>query len=161
MMNEKIKIKQSHDADTRSAEGNVTKKQLLQNTYSHISDVQNIGDFIIDKFKEQLKNHDYTKIDYIDDFYKDFTNQLNNKEQNFKEMPWFKDKHLQERHHLNDRVPKDVNLIDVLEMVVDCCAAGLARSGNIYPITIPQEVIEKAIDNTKQLIIDNSEVIDE
>ena len=161
MKNDKIKIKQSHDADTRSAEGIVTKKQLLQNTYSHINDVQNIGNFIADKFKEQLKNHDYTKIDYIDDFYQDFINQLNNKEQNFKEMPWFKEKHLQERHHLNDRVPDDVNLIDVLEMVVDCCAAGLARSGNIYPITIPQEVIEKAIENTKQLIIDNSEVIDE
>lgn len=37
--------------------------------------------------------------------------------------------------------------------------AGLARSSNIYPITIPEDVIKRAIENTKQLIIDNCEVI--
>lgn len=63
-----------------------------------------------------------------------------------------------ERHHLNDSVPEDVNLVDVLEMVIDCTVAGLARSGEVYDITIPQEVLEQAIDNTKQLIINNTEV---
>ena len=71
-----------------------------------------------------------------------------------------KERHMTERHHLNDRVPEDVNLLDVLEMVIDCTCAGLARSGNVYPITIPQEVIEQAIENTKQMIINNTEIID-
>ena len=66
-----------------------------------------------------------------------------------------------ERHHLNDNVPEDVNLIDVLEMVIDCTVAGLARSGEVYNITIPNDVLIKAIDNTKNLIIDATEVIDE
>lgn len=65
-----------------------------------------------------------------------------------------------ERHHLNDSVPEDVNLIDVLEMVIDCTVAGLARSGSVYDITIPEDVLKKAIDNTKQMIIDNVDVIE-
>ena len=134
-------------------------KQLLQNTYSHISDVQNVGNWLADKLKQQLEQHDHTKVEYIDEFYKDFTEQLQSENKpNFKEMPWFKNRHMTERHHLNDSVPEDVNLLDVLEMVIDCTCAGLARSGEVYPITIPQEVIEQAIENTKQLIINNTEI---
>lgn len=156
---DKIVIKKSTDADTRSAEHLPTKKQLLQNTYSHIQDVQNVGNWLVDKLKEQLEQHDHTKVEYIDEFYKDFTKQLQSENKpNFKEMSWFKNRHMTERHHLNDSVPEDVNLLDVLEMVIDCTCAGLARSGDVYPITIPQEVIEQAIENTKQLIINNTEI---
>ena len=159
MEDNKIIIKRSKDADTRSAEGVPTKKQLLQNTYSHISAVQNVGNWLADKLKQQLEQHDHTKVEYIDEFYKDFTEQLQSENKpNFKEMPWFKNRHMTERHHLNDSVPEDVNLLDVLEMVIDCTCAGLARSGEVYPITIPQEVIEQAIENTKQLIINNTEI---
>ena len=66
-----------------------------------------------------------------------------------------------ERHHLNDSVPEDVNLIDVLEMVIDCTCAGLARSGDVYPIKISQEVLEMAIENTRNLIIENTEILED
>lgn len=156
-----IIIYKSNNADTRSAEPNVTKDQLEKDTLSHINDVQTVGYWLIDKLKLQLAEHDHTKLDYIDEFYKDFNEQLQSKDKpNFKEMPWFKNRHMTERHHLNDSVPDDVNLLDVLEMVIDCTCAGLARSGDVYPITIKQEVLEKAIENTKNLIIDNTEVID-
>ena len=75
-------------------------------------------------------------------------------------MPWFKNRHMTERHHLNDSVPEDVNLIDVLEMVIDCTVAGLARSGNVYPITISPEVLQKAVENTSNLIINNTKIVD-
>ena len=152
----KIQIKISKNADTRSAEGNVTKEDLWNNTQSHINDVINVGNFLADYFKGQLGNHDYTKEKYIDMFYEDFKSGRQGAA--FKELPWYSI-HLMERHHLNDRVPDDVNLLDVLEMVVDCTVAGLARSGEVWPITIPNDVLRKAIDNTKQLIIDNVEVI--
>ena len=160
MEEEKIIIKRSKNADTRTAEGEVTKKELLQQTYSHIDDVNNVGNFLANKFKEQIKQHDYTKIEGIDQFYEDFTS--GKKDKDFKELPWWK-LHMTERHHLNDSVPEDVNLLDVLEMVIDCIVAGLARGGSvdkIYPITIPQEVLEQAIDNTKQLIINNTKLED-
>ena len=156
-MEEKIKIPKSQDADTRSAQGEVTKKSLLQNTYSHINDVNNVGDWLADKFKEQVKEHDHTKIEGIDQFYEDFTTGKQGGE--FKALPWWQ-LHMTERHHLNDSVPEDVNLLDVLEMVVDCTVAGLARSGEVYDITIPEDVLKKAIDNTKDLIINNTEIID-
>lgn len=161
MEDNKIIIKRSKDADTRSAEGIPTKKQLLQNTYSHIGDVQKVGKWLSNRFVEQLEHHDHTKVEYIDEFHNDFVEQLQaDNKPKFKEMPWFKERHMTERHHLNDRVPEDVNLLDVLEMVIDCTCAGLARSGNVYPITIPQEVLEQAIENTKQMIINNTEIVD-
>ena len=43
---------------------------------------------------------------------------------------------------------------------MDCTCAGLARSGDVYPISIPQDVLEKAIENTKNLIIANAEVVE-
>lgn len=151
----KIKIKKSENADTRSAKGNVTKEDLLNNSLSHIQDVKNVGYLFSELLKEQVEKHDYTKIQDIDMFYKDFASGLQGKE--FKSLPWYQ-KHLTERHHLNDRCPEDVNLIDVLEMVIDCSVAGLARSGNIFPIKIDNEILQKAIENTKQMIIDNVEV---
>lgn len=160
-MQEKIVIKRSKDADTRSAEGVPSKEQLLENSLSHIRDVNNVGKWLSQKFQENCLNHDHTKIEYIDEFHGDFVDQLTSDEKpKFKEMNWFKNRHLTERHHLNDSVPEDVNLLDVLEMVVDCTVAGLARSGEVYPITIPQEVIEQAIENTKNMIINNSEIVD-
>lgn len=105
--------------------------------------------------KKQVLEHDHTKLDYLDEFYEDFTSGKKGKE--FKKLPWWQI-HKTERHHLNDSVPEDVNLIDVLEMVIDCTVACLARSGEVYDITIPQDVLLKAINNTKQLIIDNTEI---
>ena len=122
--------------------------------------MQNVGYWLIEKLKNQLAEHDHTKLDYLDEFYNDFSKKLDDKNANFKDMKWFKERHMTERHHLNDIVPDDVNLLDILEMVIDCTCAGLTRSGEVYPITIPQEVVELAIENTKNLIIDNVEVVD-
>lgn len=154
---DKILIKQSRNADTRSAEKEVTEQELLDNTYSHISDVQNVGFWLAEILKKQVLKHDHTKVEFIDDFYNDFITGKQN--QDFKTLPWWQI-HLTERHHLNDSVPEDVNLIDVLEMVIDCTVAGLARSGDVYDITIPHDVLDRAINNTKQLIIDNVDVVE-
>ena len=154
---DKIEIKRSKNADTRSAEGIVSKEELLDNTLSHIDDVQHWGYRIAELLKKQVLEHDHTKVDNIDQFHEDFTSGRQGAD--FKSLPWWQI-HKTERHHLNDSVPEDVNLIDVLEMVIDCTVAGLARSGEVYGITIPDEVIQKAIANTSKLIIDNTEVVE-
>ena len=157
-MENKVIIKKSSDADSRTASKTVTKNQLIENTNLHIEDVNNVGTMLVNMFLLQIIKHDHTKLDYIDEFYDNFVRSLNG--ENFKDLDWWQI-HKTERHHLNDSVPEDVNLLDVLEMVVDCTVAGLARSGDVYPITIPQEVIEKAIENTKNLIINNVELVDD
>lgn len=63
--NETIKIQRSRNADTRSAEGEVSKEELLANTQSHINDVINVGNWIANKLKDQVQNHDHTKVEYI------------------------------------------------------------------------------------------------
>ena len=155
-----IIIYKSENADTRSANKGTTQDELEKSTLSHINDVQNVGYWLADRFKTQLANHDYTKLDYIDEFYHDFNEKLSDETKDFKNMEWFKNIHMQERHHLNDSVPDDVNMLDIMEMIVDCTCAGLARSGDVYPISIPDEVIKLAIENTKNMIIDNVEVVD-
>lgn len=155
-----IIIYKSQNADTRSAKQGTTKEELEQDTLSHIDDVQDVGYWLASKFKDQLAQHDHTKLEYIDEFYHDFNEKLQDGSKDFKNMNWFKNRHMTERHHLNDSVPEDVNMLDVLEMIVDCTCAGLARSGDVYPISIPQDVLEKAIENTKNLIIANAEVVE-
>jgi hypothetical protein len=63
------------------------------------------------------------------------------------------------RHHLQqeDGIPADVNLIDVLDFIADCVMAGMARSGSVYPLTLPPELLERAFQNTVTLL--KSEVV--
>lgn len=152
-----IKVRKTINADTRTAEAEVTKEMLIKDTKSHIEDVRNGCEFLAKMLIEAGKKHDHTKIDYMDEFYDNFKTRQQG--DNFKKLGWWQ-KHLTERHHLNDRVPDDVNLIDVLEMIVDCVMAGKARSGEVYEIVIEPDTITKAINNTQKLLENNIKVVD-
>lgn len=97
--------------------------------------------------------HDHDKLSNIDQFHEDFLT-------GFRQTTWWDNHRKVNRHHLttHDGVPEDVNLIDVLEMITDCVMAGKARSGKVYSVDIPPAVLQKAFDNTVQLLIDNVEV---
>jgi hypothetical protein len=56
--------------------------------------------------------------------------------------------------HLLSNCPKDVNLLDVLEMIADCVCAGMARSGDVRDVEINEEILNKALKNTVTLIKD-------
>lgn len=62
--------------------------------------------------------------------------------------------------HLLSNCPDDVNLIDVLEMIVDCVCAGLARSGDIRDLEINSEILDRAVKNTAKLIKGMIEVVE-
>ncbi len=53
-----------------------------------------------------------------------------------------------ERHHLKKFVPDDVNIIDLLEMLIDCVCAGMARTGDVYPMELPNDLLQKVVANT-------------
>ena len=65
-----------------------------------------------------------------------------------------------ERHHLKRHCPDDVNMLDVIEMICDCVAAGMARSGEVYDVDIPAEVLTKAVKITVELLKSHIQVID-
>lgn len=152
-MSKTIKIKETKQADTRTTDPNniPTKEVLLKESKDHIEAVSKTMKFLAAMAELAGNNHDYTKIEYIDEFYQNFVAVLKDHKIEFKELGWWK-KHLEERHHLNDQVPDDVNLIDVMEMICDCVCAGLARSGEVRPITIPYEVLGRAVQNTVELL---------
>jgi len=148
-----IKIKQSKTADSRTCDfSKIEEETLLASSKQHIMDVGKGMTFFIDMMEDAVNKHDHDKFSNIDQFYSDFVG-------GWKETTWF-DNHVKvNRHHLliPEGVPKDVNLIDVLEMIVDCVMAGMGRSGKVYDLDIDQDVLMKAFHNTVKLL--KSEVV--
>ena len=147
-----IKINRSSEADSRTATHKVSKDELLANSRQHIEDVQSAIHWMMWRLLRIGGRHDWTKLKYIKEFYHDFSASQDGFQGDFKQQHWFKDLHLKERHHLNDRCPDDVNLFDVLERIADCVMAGMARSGDIYPENISSEMLVKAYKNTMELL---------
>jgi hypothetical protein len=129
-----ISIRPSPTADTRTCDfANVTKDTLYESSDQHIRDVRRALDFFIDAIAEAQANHDPDKLT---------------------ETGWW-DRHRKlNRHHLEqpDGTPVDVNLIDVLDYIADCVMAGMARSGSVYPLKLGPELLERAFQNTVELL---------
>jgi len=144
-----IKIKKSENADSRTAKGKVDKEALLKASVQHIGDVQKAMGWFAAKIIEAGVSHDHTKISGIDDFYSSFSKGLTGDA--FKAEKWYQS-HLGERHHLNDRCPDDVTLIDVIERIADITTAGMGRSGSVYDNGLPPEILQKAYANTINML---------
>lgn len=147
-----IVIKETKHCDTRALEDgeHLTEEAVKHDTELHIEAVEKCGEYICDKIKEQFKEHDHTKLGkYLSAFTEALSNGFKGKE--FKDQDWWK-VHLTERHHLNDKVPDDVNLIDVLEMICDCVSAGMARTGEVYDVKLSEKVLKQAFDNTVEML---------
>jgi hypothetical protein len=117
----------------------------------HRQDVKNIMDELAFDIQIKGMNHDYTKKTEEELFYKNFTSTINTKTDFIKDE-WYKLHIEKERHHLLSRCPEDVNLLDVLEMIVDCVCAGLSRSGEVRDVEIDEKILSKALTNTTTLI---------
>jgi len=149
-----ITIKKSETADTRTCDyANVTRQKLLESSWQHIGDVKQALSFFSDMLATAAAHHDTDKITDIDGFHADFVT-------GFKQTGWW-DRHRKlNRHHLtqDDGIPDDVNLIDVLDFIADCVMAGMARSGSVYPLALPPELLERAFQNTVSMLKDNVQI---
>lgn len=150
-----IEIKKSETADTRTCDfANVTKKTLATSSRQHIADVVRALAFFQERLTIAAGEHDYDKLLELDWFHADFIT-------GFKKTGWW-DQHRQiHRHHLSspDGVPPDVNLIDILEFIADCVMAGMARSGSVYPLKLPEGLLQRAFDNTVELLKQEVKVV--
>jgi|SRR5580704_18075411 hypothetical protein len=152
-----IEIKKSPTADTRTCDfANVSKETLLVSSKQHIADVQAGLRFFGAVLIKASQVHDYDKITDINGFHRDFVT-------GFKQTEWWDRHRVLNRHHLNseDGVREDVNLIDVLDFIVDCVMAGMARSGSVYPLELTPELLERAFQNTVELLKQNMQVVEE
>lgn len=150
-----IEIEKSPTADTRTCDvSTVDKKTLLDSSRQHIMDVGKALAFFSSKLIEAASQHDYDKLTEIDWFHSDFKTK-------FKQCGWWDNHRKIHRHHLGqeDGIPAGVNLIDVIEYISDCVMAGMARSGSIYKIEAPDELLRKAFDNTVNLLVEQVKVL--
>lgn len=143
-----ITIQKSQTADTRTCDyANVTKETLLASSEQHIGDVRHALEFFVGRIRDAKAAHDTDKLTDIDGFHADFLT-------GFERHEWW-DRHRRlNRHHLTeaDGVPDDVNLIDVLDFISDCVMAGMARSGSVYALKLSPELLERAFQNTVELL---------
>jgi hypothetical protein len=143
-----IQISKSATADTRTCDfANTTKETLLASSRQHIGDVVKALAFFSGKLTEAAGEHDYDKLTGIDWFHSDFVT-------GFEQTGWWDNHRRIHRHHIDkeDGVPKDVNLIDVLEHIADCVMAGMARSGSVYDLKLSDELLQTAFKNTVDLL---------
>jgi len=143
-----IVIKKSPTADTRSCDFRLVDKETLrESTITHIGDVCK-GLYFFSKLLERAGvEHDRDKLTKLDSFHAEFRT-------GFKEHEWLDGHRANNRHHL-DRdagVPKDVNLLDVLEYIDDCVMASKARSGEWHDLKLSDELLQKAVRNTVELL---------
>jgi hypothetical protein len=143
-----ITIKKSATADTRTCDfANTTKETLLGSSLQHIGDVAQAMAFFSQQLFLAAACHDADKLTAIDWFHEDFVT-------GFEQTGWWDNHRKIHRHHLaqEDGVPEDVNLLDVIEYISDCVMAGMARSGSVYDLEMPPELLTKAFTNTVELL---------
>lgn len=151
-----IKIKKSPTADTRTCDwSKVTKEELLVASRQHIEDVAEGLALFHAWIEKTAVFHDRDKVTEIDGFHADFAT-------GFKQTTWWDNHRKVTRHHLSreDGVPEDVDLVDVIEHVVDCVMAGMARSGSVYDLDLPDELLQRALKNTVELLKANVQVVE-
>lgn len=148
-----IKIKKTTKCDTRALDKTFNITDIESDTKKHIKAVQDACLYLAIELVHQASLHDNTKLNkYLSAFYEALQSGFTGKE--FEGLDWWQVHINKERHHLNDRCPEDVNLIDVIEMLCDCVCAGLARTGSVYDINISNDILQKAVKNTVTLLKD-------
>lgn len=146
-----IRIQKSPTADTRTCDfANTSKETLLASSKQHIYDVRLALDYFASRVFKAGQEHDTDKITDIDGFHRDFVNGFSEPDY----TTWWRKHRELNRHHLThpDGTPVDVNLIDVLDYIADCTMAGMARSGSVYDITLPPELLQRAFANTAAML---------
>lgn len=154
-----ITIKPNPNGDTRTAPKDVTYAQFQTANDMHRDNVCDAMTVLADKIKLAGKKHDYSKKTAELQFYSDFRDAMND-DKSFVDGLWYRYHINAERHHLMSRCPDDVNLIDVLEMIVDCVCAGIARSGEVRELEISTDILEKAVKNTVTMLVKEIEVVE-
>jgi hypothetical protein len=139
-----IEINKTIAADTRSCDwSKVTKDELLTASMEHINHVGAGMHFFIQKLNYVILTHDITKLTHFNWFHDDFLT-------GFKQVGWYQFHKEKERHHISspDGVRDDVDVIDLIEHLVDCVMAGMARTGEVYPINLSNELLQNIVKNT-------------
>jgi len=129
-MSDKIIIKNTSDADSRTADDTLTREKLYDATETHIEEVGQIMDWFGKRLHEIGLKHDFTKMGANFDEYAEVV-LARLPEGEFEETDWCQRHYFEERHHVNSDAKTDVNLLDILEHIADVVDAGKGRAGHV------------------------------
>lgn len=155
-----IDIEKNNLGDTRTTDRKPSFDEFTHANWQHREDVRIVMRGIADIITEAGLKHDYTKQTDVVQFYCDFCKVLDGSTEKFTDMDWYQTHIREERHHINSRCPDDVDLIDIIEHIVDCCCAEKTRSGYISPVVIDPGILQKAVENTVKLIDNNTRIVE-
>lgn len=158
----KVKVVKNSNGDTRHADHIPTISEFNNANESHRGDVDRLIERFCALLKKSADRHDWSKVrePYRSMFYRDMVATMEGRMQ-FEDGEWYKLHYEKlERHHLGKYAPDDVDLFDVIEMVCDCVAAGMARSGEVRPLEIADGVFQKALANTVRILQNEIELTD-
>lgn len=158
-----VKMKRNCLGDTRTATHMPTREEFKEANWSHKDDVLNLAVAFATELRSRVGNHDWTKVQApYDEMFYDLMRSTIEDGADFMDGEWARLHYdVLERHHLSRHCPSDVTLFDVLEMIFDCVSAGMTRSGSVYPIELPDEVLQKAMSNTVDYLVKHVEVTDD
>lgn len=147
-------IQKATDLDNENADAST----LYKDTKQHIREVRQLMLLFGWRLKYVARHHDWTKLEYFDDFADDVFERKC--EDDFKKREWYNTHTTLERHHLNATTPEDVNLWDVIEFMCDCICAGYSRQGwlNEELLELDDEVLQLAYKNTIRYLANEIEV---
>lgn len=154
-----IILNRNPNGDTRTASKDTNYTQFSMANEKHRMEVAGVMESLAHTIYNVGYAHDWTKKVYSDMFYEDFMKTLNNRT-DFTKSNWYMIHVEKERHHLLSRCPEDVDLLDVIEMIVDCVCAGKTRSGEVRSLEISDDILRKALQNTVKLVDEMTEVVE-
>lgn len=129
-MGEKIVLEDTSNADSRTSKGITSLAEVYRATKTHQGDVRRVMNYYAELLNKRGKSHDWTKTENFDEEY-GFLVTNNIRDEEFIESEWWW-RHIRlERHHCKEYAHKDVNLIDILEMIADRVTAEKGRTGII------------------------------
>lgn len=136
---------------SKPVDSDLDVQDLIYDSSAHIAQVRLCLKHFQDLLETAGLSHDLDKLTQAADFHRELVS-------GFKECLWWTNHLVNSRHHLLSRIPADVNLLDVLEMVADSVTSGLARTGQFYPLQLPSELLQLALQNTVSQLLAVTEV---
>ena len=155
----KIKIIKNPHGDTRHAPKDTTFAEFHQANFDHILDVQAVMFALAKRLEKQGEDHDRTKLEYEERFWRDFQAALLNGE-DFTKSWWYLMHVHEEKHHPLSNCHHDINLLDVIEMIVDCVCAAKTRAGSLGQLKLDEDILRLAFRNAVMLVDDMTEVVE-
>jgi hypothetical protein len=120
--------------DTRQGIQNIpSEEELVKQTIVHADDVAKLLDLEIDRIREDVSTHDWTKIKYVTQFRANFIHAADGGK--FSDHEWWKLHVKLERHHCADYTGSgNIMLGDIIHMLADWTAAAKGRGMDLnYP----------------------------